>query len=120
MDDLNDGWQEFEKISSRAAEMSVRVYKGGQFSLTRAVYHALNSEFAVLLYNPDKNKIGIRPAEEGYPNAYKLRQPRKQSSWLLSASAFLKFYNLENIKGNKYSVVKESGMVVIDINQPIN
>ena len=43
MDDLNDGWQEFEKISSRAAEMSVRVYKGGQFSLTRAVYHALNS-----------------------------------------------------------------------------
>lgn len=114
------GWDLFEKINSRAAEMVITVYKGGQFSLTKATCDAIDSEYVELLFNRNEMKIGIRPADSSSSNAYQLRQPKRQTSRILSAAAFIAYYQLDEIKGKKYQVKKEDDMVVFNVEKPID
>lgn len=113
------GWEVFEKVSYREAEMAVSIYKSGQVALTKAVCDAIGSEYVELLFNRDLNKIGIRPSNESSPNAHKMRKPKRQTSKMVGASAFLKYYQLESIKSHKYPATKEDEMVVVDLNKPL-
>ena len=51
MSEIEKGWELFQKVDFRGAEMAVRVYKGGQLSLTKAVRDALGSDFVELYFN---------------------------------------------------------------------
>lgn len=119
MNTIEEGWELFQKINYRGAEMAVRVYNAGQMSLTKAVRNALGTDYVELLYNKESNKIGIRPSNEDSQYHYKLRKPKKQNTWLLGAAAFIRYYQLEEIKGNKYAVRYENEMAIVDITNPL-
>lgn len=112
-------WEIFEKVSYREAEMAVSIYKSGQMALTKAVCDAIGSDYVELLYNRGLNKIGIRASNIDSSNAHKLRKPKRQTSKMIGASAFLKYYQLDSIKSNKYPAKKEGDMVVVDANTPL-
>lgn len=119
MSDNEIGWEVFEKINYRAAERVATFYKGGQLSLTKALHDELGTDTVELLYNRSVQKIGVRRTNESNPNAFKFRNPSRQSSWVTSVAAFLKYYDLDRVKGNKYPASYEDGMIVIDIAKPI-
>lgn len=114
-----EGWEVFEKVSYREAEMVVSIYKSGQIALTKAVCDAIGSDDIELLYNRELNKIGIQATSEDSKNAHKLRKPNRQTSKLTSAAAFLTYYQLDSVRSNKYPAIKEGGMIVVDINKPL-
>ncbi len=117
MNTETNGWEEFAPIRPRAGGMTVRIYKTGQLSLTTDVRQAIGGESAVLLFHREKRQIGLRAATPDDRRAYKLRQPKNQSTWLLNAAAFLKHYGLEELKGRAFPATTDGPMVVIDLNR---
>lgn len=118
MTNETNGWEVFTPTRGRSGGMTVRIYKTGQLSLTADVQQALGAESIVLLFHREKRQIGLRAATPDDRQAYKLRRPKNQSTWLLNAAAFLKHYELEELKGRAFPAAVEEGMVVVDLTQP--
>lgn len=115
-----DGWKKFKKISPRSASMTASIYKGGRLSLTKAVFDAIGSQYIELLYNDSLNAIGILPTNEKNNDAFMLRKPKKQSSWLVSIKAFLSYYRIPELEEVKrFNVKEEDGMFVINLDKPL-
>lgn len=70
---------------------------------------------AVLLYNHERSQIGLRAAAPDDTRAYKLRRPKSQSTWLVNAAAFLKYYGLEEWKGQSFPARLEGDLIVVDL-----
>jgi hypothetical protein len=109
----NNGWEVYTGGRAPRGGMEVSIYKSGQLSLTAEVQQALGSESVVLLFNRDRNQIGLRAARPGDGRAYKLRRPANQSTWLVNAAAFLKHYGLENLKGQRFPATAEGELIVV-------
>lgn len=114
MTNETNGWEEFAPTRTRSGGMTVRIYKTGQLSLTADVQQALGAESAVLLFHREKRQIGLRAATPDDRHAYKLRRPKNQSTWLLNAAAFLKHYNLEELKGQAFPATMEDGIIILN------
>lgn len=99
--------------------MRVSIYKSGQLSLTADVHQALAAEPIVLLFNRDRNQIGLRAATPADRRAYKLRQPANQSTWLVNAAAFLKYYDLEKYKGQAFAAAVDGELAVVDLKRKL-
>lgn len=112
-------WKKFKKISPRAAAMTASIYKGGRLSITKAVFDTIGSQFIELYYNNERNAIGISASNKTSDDALELRNPARQTSWIVSIKAFLSYYKIsEDVEGKRYNVNEEDGMLVIDLNKP--
>ena len=119
MIDIPEDWERFEKVNTRAASMTASIYKGNKLSLTKAVQDVLGTQYIELLYNKSRNLIGIISSNEDSSNAYKLKQPKRQTSWSVGISAFLRYYDLEKYQSKKFKVLKENNLLIIDLNEEL-
>lgn len=113
----------FDKRKSPLAKApSVTIMKRGTVSMTRAAHALLeNAETVELLFDRDRNVIGMRPAAEDSPHAYVLRSqsPTKQTGPLiLSGTAFTQFYGIDTTTSRRFTPHMEDGILVIDLNGP--
>ena len=116
---MSSSWKHIPNVGSRAYKMAATVYKSGRVALTHAVHEQINSDYVELYYDEEKRLIGISPSGEDSETAYKLRNPKRSTSWVLSLINLINFYELEGIKGEKYQVEKQEDLFVINLNQPI-
>jgi hypothetical protein len=113
-------WKKFKKISPRAAAMTASIYKGGRLSLTKAVFDSIGSQYIELYFNSERNAIGIKVCDESSEDALELRNPARQTSWLVSIKAFLSYYKIPPVaEAKRYAVEEEDGLFVIDLNKPM-
>lgn len=112
-------WKKFKKISPRAAAMTASIYKGGRLSVTKSVFDTIGSQYVELYYDSERNAIGIAASNKSSDDALEMRNPARQTSWLVSIKAFLSYYKIPgDVEGKHYRVVEEDGMFVIDLNKP--
>jgi hypothetical protein len=97
----------------------VSLQKRGTFGMNRASYEALSRPPAVtLLYNPQTQAIGFKPAEAGDPRAYPVREQSKGSSWQTAGKAFLQHHGIPiPDHSSRYMAQLVDGVLVVDLKQ---
>lgn len=119
MDDKNNGWEVFDKTNVRNSIMEVRVYTDLTLALRKAVHDHFEADKVKLLYNASLKQIGIKQAKEDDETAFDLRQPNRQKSKAITARSFMKYYELEHLKGGGYPATwsEELNMIVVDVSK---
>lgn len=119
----NDGI-DFELFTGRvsgAAErpLYVTLQRRGLLTFNRAAFEALGRPESVeLLYNRDRNVMGIRPADPKHSWAYKLRREERSGMFKISIAAFRKHYGLPEVTAAaRYRAEQHDGMLAVDLNQ---
>jgi hypothetical protein len=97
----------FEKFISHGRSVSPKatIQKGGQIRLNEAAvdkFDAENYGFAVLFFDKDTRKIGIKLAKETEPGAVKVKHGRAGAT--ISARKFLLWYGIEHHKTTNYDI----------------
>lgn len=113
------GFETFKRQRARAAdEPYVTIQKKGVFSLNHAAYETLGSPESVeLLYDPDARLIGLRKVDPSVDHAYMLRSVgRGATTWLLSGTAFTKFYGIETEVSRRRLGRLDEDVLVVDLN----
>lgn len=117
------GFEVFEKGSAPVSTVpAATIQKRGLISLNRAAHALIDSPEAVeLLWDADRNMIGIRPASLENPNAYPAR-PQSPSSRkgpvLIAGSLFTRHIGLDTSEARRWVPTVENGILVIDLNTP--
>ncbi len=85
-------WKEFPRGSQGPREAPrARLLRGGDMSLNHAAYALLGEPKAVvLLFDPGRRAVGLRPAPPNSPHAYPVRKQRDARSYLISTAGFCK------------------------------
>jgi hypothetical protein len=100
---------------------TVTLQKRGTMSFNKAAHVAMGSPEAVeLLYDRTSQIIGIRPVAPEVDHAYPMRpQANKEDGpYIVSGSAFTKYYGIDTTEARRWSVVIEDGVLLIDLNAP--
>lgn len=113
-------WETFDKRRSRASDMTVSVFKTKKLSLSEAVVKALGTDYVELLYDKKAHFMALKPSTKDSPVSYKVRKSSRQRSWGLSLISFINYYELDDIVQKRFSAKYADGLIVIDLNEPIN
>ena len=111
----------FEVFDKRASTSSrtpmVTIQKGGQFSLNKAAYDAMDSpDYVELLYDREETLIGFRPTSPTSPRAYPVKLQSKNSvGRAVAGQAFTKYYGLDTTIARRYPVKIKDGVLVLDL-----
>lgn len=110
----------FEVFDKRSAPMkgapSVTVQRKGIVSINAPAHKLIgNAQVVELLFDPSRRVMGLRPAEPS-PRTYELRSPSKSGQTLVSATAFMKTYDIDTSVSRRYDPFEEDGMLCIDFN----
>ncbi|MFT8394778.1 hypothetical protein [Propionibacterium sp.] len=112
----------FEVFNKRVAplgkEPSVTIQRRGIFSFNGAAHKLIdNADTVELLFDRERNVIGIRPAAAS-PNTYQIRpQPRSNTGLtLLSAAAFTQYYRIDTSVSRRWRPTMKDGILCIDLN----
>ncbi len=94
----------------------ITIQKKGIFSLNQIAYEALGKPEAVeLLYDRDARIIGLRKVDASVQHAYRVRPFGSGATWLVSGTAFTKYYEIDLSVPIRYTARKERDMLVIDL-----
>lgn len=97
----------------------VTIQKRGSMSLNRSAFEALGAPGSVeLLYDRDAAIIGLRPVTTHAENAYHVRGAARADGgpWLISAMAFVKFYDIDTSVTRRWAATVEDGVLCVDLN----
>lgn len=99
---------------------AVTIQKRGTLSLNAAAYAGLDSPEAVeLLYDRDRQLIGMRKADSGTEHAYMVRPlGRGGNSWLISGRAFTTYYGIPTDTAHRWAAQMDGDMLVVDLKEP--
>jgi hypothetical protein len=117
------GFEVYEKGSAPVATVpTVTIQKRGLMSMNRAAYALIGSpEGLELLWDADRNVIGLRPAELTNPNAYPARAQNSSSDKgpiLVAAGMFTKYIKIDTSEARRWVPKVEDGILCIDLNEP--
>ena len=89
-------FEEFMKTRPVKDKPIISISKQGIIGLNQACYNKYLKQYSyvILLFDKDSNKIGIKPTNEDKINSYKIRVTRNGSLAQISATAFLKYFNI--------------------------
>lgn len=109
----------FQKFveTGRSFRPKVTIRRTGSLGFTIAAIKKFDINeypYAVLYYDSEGQKIGIKPTAEPEDGAVKINRAR-QSTWI-SAKRFFDFYEIP-IKNGRYDAILDSkeGMIIIEI-----
>lgn len=113
----------FEVFTKQAIATSGQTYisiqKKGILSLNDAAYTALGEPAAVeLLYDRDRQLVGLRPVDPGVEHAHAVRHPRNKSGVVVTAMRFAKHYGLPIDGGHRWPATLDGEVLCIDISKP--
>lgn len=117
------GFEVFQKNSAPLAKVpTVTLQRRGLLSLNRSAYALIGNPAAVeLLWDPERQVIGLRPAEETNPNAYPARPQASNSDrgpFLIAGTAFTQYYKIDTSETQRWVPQVEDGILCIDISKP--
>lgn len=97
----------------------VTIQKGGRaIAINGPSYDALGKPAAVeLLYDPDENFIGFRPAEPDMPHAVPLRQQQRSQNHTVAGTAFTKYVGVDTSIARRYSAEMMGDTLAVDLKQ---
>ncbi len=83
----------------------ITVLKGGHFGVNRACYEEYfkNFKYAVLFYDVQLEKIGLRPTNEMSDEACTVRPLKSGTLGHISAIGFLKHFGIEHKESRSYA-----------------
>ncbi len=113
-------FEAFTSVKSHTPDNpSVSILRQGNFGLNTAVekiFKERQVEYIILMYDPETNRIGFKPANPNEQGVYKLRG--KRGAVQVSGVAFLKTYNIpykERARSYPAQWNEELGMLVIQL-----
>ena len=115
----------FEKFSRRKRAgrggVTVTVLKNGTLGISRRCYEELlgGQKYAILYYDRDRRIIGIQPTNKEDEEAYPIRTLKNTKSVVISAAAFLKYFNIPHDVSKAYKVKwnEEAKLLELDLKQ---
>ena len=113
----------FEKGSAPIQTVpSITIQKRGLISINRAAHDLMNRTDAVeLLWDEERNVIGLNPTDAQNVNAYPVRPQVVASNkgpLLIAGSLFTKFIGLDTTEARRWIPMLEDGVLCIDLNTP--
>lgn len=112
----------FESFSRRMLplknEPHVTIHKRGTIALNRSAFASLDSPDAVeLLYDRERNIMGLRPIDPKANNSYYVRRssPSASGPWLISAMAFTKFYDIDTSVSLRWAPYLDAGVLCVNL-----
>jgi hypothetical protein len=97
----------------------VTLQRRGTMSFNKAAYQALGSPEAVeLLYDKSEGIMGLRPVSATEQHAYPLRASNNETTYMLSATAFTKYYEIKTDVSRRFAARMEDGILCIDLDGP--
>jgi len=116
----------FETFQRQRARPSddpyVTIQRKGVISLNLSAFEALESpETVELLYDRGERLVGIRKVDPSVEHAYIVRGlgGRTTTTWLISGTAFTKFYGIDTEAAKRWKArIEEGPMLVVDLKEP--
>lgn len=114
----------FTKVRSRIDTPKVSIWTRGQIGFNQGAvkeYDLEGYKYAVLYYDEDSQRIGIKfindPKSEGVVKLVN----RKSAGISFSATAFLKNYKIDYSETRQYTLIydKENEMFIFDLRKPL-
>ena len=94
---IKNGFEEFtaRKGPSGSRRPRVGIQRSGKISLNRVAFEHLGEpSFVVLMFDRERQAIGLRAAKEDVPYAYSVNRQDPYDSYRISARAFLNHYGI--------------------------
>jgi hypothetical protein len=109
-------WETFDRKSKpRVNEKLVTLQAAGTFSMNEAAYEALGHPGQVdLLYAPENQMVGFRPAE-GSPHSYPVKQQPNGRSFQTGGRAFCTHYGIETGQARRFAAELVDGVLAISL-----
>jgi hypothetical protein len=110
------GFEEFDRRGVPVgAKPFVTVQKKGTLSLNRAAFEALGSpKMVVLLYNPERKIIALRPSDEDNPRAYPVRRlGERGNTYIVAGTAFTAHYEIPTEPARRFQATKADGNILL-------
>jgi hypothetical protein len=119
-------WQKFNrKTASRTTEPTITIQRRGTISCSGPAVDLLlgGSEKpdkipVELLYDPERELVGIKLAEEGNPNPHLLRRQGRSEVFLVSGTFFCAHYNISTDLARRYCAQMHDGVLGIRLADP--
>jgi len=120
MGDIMPRWETFKRRSAPVTKQPlVTLQKRGTMSLNGAAYEALGEPAALeLLYDDTERLVGFRPVDPSTPHAYAPRRQGRAANYIVSGSAFTKYFDIETDVARRYPAQLVDGVLVVDLKQP--
>lgn len=99
-------YEEFTAKSRSSLDVAmISILKQGIMGINSACYdkYFKNFKYVVFLYDEENNKIGLKPTNEPFGNAYNVRVSKNGKLANVSAKSFLKFYNISHNESKSYA-----------------
>ena len=113
------GFIEFKGFGRRSLTPTITITRNGVFNLNRAFMETFSDrgKFVVLLWNKDKESIGLRFSKEKKPGSYKVRAISGERFGVIAPLSFLKFIGYKQNKSRRFKATldEENGLVVIGL-----
>jgi hypothetical protein len=112
-------FETFEKGATKAPVWpEVTLLRKGSLHLNATARKLLgDADFVDLLFDQDRQIIGLRASRADSPNAYKL-SPVRDVFWTVSLIAFLKFYEIEVTESRRRIPTLEKDVLCINLLEP--
>jgi len=82
-------FQVFKSKHARPSRPRIGLSRRGYFSVNKAAYELLGQPSrVVLLYDAERELVGLRPADESVAHSYKVIQQGQSESYVIAARAF--------------------------------
>ncbi|CEG87485.1 Putative uncharacterized protein [Propionibacterium freudenreichii] len=110
------GFEVFDKRNAPLKKApSLTIQRRGIIAMNSAAHAMLgNAEIVDLLFDKERRVMAIRPTKMS-PHAYALRLNKRSGQALLSAAAFVKFYNIDTTVSRRYEPFKEADMLCVGV-----
>lgn len=98
----------------------ISIRKSGSFGINQSAIEEFfdDSEYVVLLYDEENNKVGFQPKQEDTQNSYVIS--KGDSGGSITAMALVNRYDIEHEVTTRYAPERnEDGVIIIDLNEPV-
>lgn len=111
---------EFQVFTKRMVPLKKRPYvtiqKKGVISLNASAYHEMGEPEAVeFLFDEDAQIVGLRGVDPNVEHAYGIRENANSTSYLVSGTAFFKYFNVPLGITRRYDPEIIEGTLCIDL-----
>lgn len=107
----------------RRTNPRISIRKSGGIGINAAAVseYFADTEAVTLLYDAETNRIGVKPADPEYENAYNVVRASESESASIAGEGFLNAYDLNHEQTTHYAAVwdEDAEMVVADLDDPV-
>ena len=110
----------FEVFNKRKASLgkapSVTLQRRGILSINRAAFDMIGAPESVeLLFDRDRQIIGLRGADDDVPHAYNVRKGKDNGPAVVACMAFTQHYGVDTTTSRRYVPTVEDGILCVDL-----